>query len=135
MFLNRLFFYFQSLLSSGILTRDILQEVLHFIESNIPFFGLDSFLMLLMPFEICVDFLIEMRPEYLLDYAKCVSTDDQKWQYVLTQITMQFDRIIQNQSQEFYETLLKGKRKTSLLKNYSLESLVMIKLKKILKFH
>ncbi|XP_031634727.1 uncharacterized protein LOC116348019 [Contarinia nasturtii] len=97
----------QSLLSSGILTRDILKEVLHFIESNIPFFGVDSFLALLMPFEMCIDYLIEMRPEYLLDYAKCASTDEQKWQYVLTHITMQFDRISQNRSQTFYETLLK----------------------------
>lgn len=91
------------------MTRDILQEVLHFIESNVPFFGVDSFLTLLMPFEMCVDYLIEMRPEYLLGYAKCAVTDDQKWQYLLAHITMQFDRIAQNRSQTFYETLLKGK--------------------------
>lgn len=99
----------QALLSSGILTRDILQEVVHFIESNVPFFGVDSFLMLLMPFEMCIDYLIEMRPEYLLNYAKSAVGDDQKWQYLLGHITMQFDRIAQNRSPAFYEKLLKGK--------------------------
>lgn len=99
----------QALLSSGILTRDILQEVLHFIETNVPFVGVDSFLTLLMPFEMCIEFLIEMRPEYILEYGKSVISDDQKWQYLLTHITMQFDRIAKNRSQAFYEKLLKGK--------------------------
>lgn len=61
---------------------------------------------------MCVDYLIEMRPEYLLQYAKCAVTDDQKWQYLLAHITMQFDRIAQNRSQAFYETLLKGNLET-----------------------
>lgn len=60
----------QSLLSSGKLTRDILQEIMHFIEANTPFVGVDSFLTLLMPFDLCVDYLIELCPEQLLEYAK-----------------------------------------------------------------
>lgn len=60
----------QSLLSSGKLTRDILHEIIHFIEANTPFVGIDSFLTLLMPFDLCVDYLIELSPENLLEYAK-----------------------------------------------------------------
>lgn len=60
----------QSLLSSGKLTRDIMHEIIHFIEANIPFAGVDSFLTLLMPFDLCVDYLIELNPEHLLVYAK-----------------------------------------------------------------
>lgn len=60
----------QSLLSSGKLTRDILYEMIHFIEANTPFVGVDSFLTLLMPFDLCVDYLIELCPEHLLEYAK-----------------------------------------------------------------
>lgn len=60
----------QSLLASGILTRDILQEIIHFIEANTPFIGVDSFLTLLMPHDLCIDYLIEMYPECLLEYAK-----------------------------------------------------------------
>lgn len=60
----------QSLLSSGKLTRDILHEIIHFIEANTPFVGVDSFLTLLMPFDLCVDYMIEMCPEHLLEYAK-----------------------------------------------------------------
>lgn len=99
----------QSLLSSGKLTRDILQEIVHFIEANIPFIiGVDSFLTILMPFEICIDYLIEMQPDYLLEYAKGAILDDQKWQHLLIRITMQCKRITQNRSQEFYENLLRG---------------------------
>lgn len=60
----------QALLSSGKLTRDILHEIIHFIESNTPFAGIDTLLTLLMPFDLCVDYLIEICPEYLLEYAK-----------------------------------------------------------------
>lgn len=60
----------QSLLASGKLTRDILQEIIQFIEANTPFVGVDSFLTLLMPFDLCVDYLIELCPEHLLEYAK-----------------------------------------------------------------
>lgn len=63
----------QSLLSSGKLTRDILQEIMHFIEANAPFVGVDTFFTLLMPFDLCIDYMIELCPEKLLDYAK-VST-------------------------------------------------------------
>lgn len=101
-------FYFQSLLSSGKLTRDILQEILHFIEANHSFIGVESFMTILMPFEICIDYLIESKPDYLLNYAICAINDDQKWQQLLIRITMQFKRITQNRSQEFYENLLKG---------------------------
>lgn len=104
------FISFQALLSGGILTRDILQEVLHFIETNAPLFGGESLITLLLPFEMCIEYLIEVRPEYLLEYAKCAISDDQKWQHLLTHITMQFDRIAQNRSLEFYETLLRGEQ-------------------------
>lgn len=67
---------------------------------------------------MCIDYLIEMRPEYLLEFAKSAITDDQKWQYHLAHITMQFDRIAQNRSQEFYETLLKGKILLTRLKTH-----------------
>lgn len=96
------------MLSSGKLTRDILHEIVHFIEANDPFIGVESFLMILMPFEICIDYLIETQPDYLLNYAICAINDDQKWQQLLIRITMQCKRITQNRSQEFYETLLKG---------------------------
>lgn len=99
----------QSLLFSGKLTRDILQEIIHFIDANYPFIGVESFLTILMPFEICIDYLIETQPDYLLNYAICAINDDQKWQQLLIRITMQCKRITQNRSQEFYETLLKGK--------------------------
>lgn len=99
----------QSLLSSGKLTRDILHEMIHFIEANYPFIGVESFLTILMPFEICIDYLIETQPDYLLNYAICAINDDHKWQQLLIRITMQCKRITQNRSQEFYENLLKGK--------------------------
>lgn len=82
--------------------------MIHFIETNAPLLGGETFITLLMPFEMCIEYLIEMRPEFLLEYAKCAISDDQKWQHLLTHITMQFDRIAQNRTQEFYETLLKG---------------------------
>lgn len=97
------------MISSGKLTRDILQEIIHFIEANYPFIGVESFLTILMPFEICIDYLIETQPDYLLNYAICAINDDQKWQHLLIRITMQCKRITQNRSHEFYETLLKGK--------------------------
>lgn len=97
------------MISSGKLTRDILQEIIHFIEANYPFIGVESFLTILMPFEICIDYLIETQPDYLLNYAICAINDDQKWQHLLIRITMQRKRITQNRSQAFYETLLKGK--------------------------
>lgn len=96
------------MLSSGKLTRDILQEIIHFIESNHSFIGVESFITILMPFEICIDYLIESKPDYLLSYATSSIIDEQKWQQLLIRITMQCKRITQNRSQEFYENLLKG---------------------------
>lgn len=65
----------QSLLSSGKLTRDILQEIIHFVEANTPFIGVDSLLMLLMPFDLCIDYIIELCPENLLEYSKVSERD------------------------------------------------------------
>lgn len=98
----------QSLLSSGKISRDILQEIIHFIQSNSPFIGITSLMTCLLPFEICIDYLIEIQPEYLLNYAKSAILTDKKWQHLLISITMQCKQITESRSYSFYESLLKG---------------------------
>lgn len=62
----------------------------------------------LLPFDVCVDYLIEIHPEYLFNYAKNHILDDRKWQYLLLRITTQCKRIVELRSMEFYEAVLKG---------------------------
>lgn len=100
------------MLLSGKLSRDIIQEIVHFIQANMPFIGHTSLMACLLPFDICVDYLIEIQPEYLLSYAKNYILDDHKWQYILMRITSQCKRIADSRSMEFYETMLKGARFT-----------------------
>lgn len=63
----------------------------------------------LLPFDICVDYLIEIQPEYLFEYAKNHIMDDHKWQFILMRITSQCKRVIEDHSLEFYESMLRGK--------------------------
>lgn len=85
-----------------------MQEIVHFIQANMPFIGLTSLMTCILPFDICVDYLIEIQPEYLLGYTKNHILDDRKWQYVLLRITTQCKRIVEQRSMDFYDSLLKG---------------------------
>lgn len=57
-------------MTSGKLSRDILQEIIHFIEADSMFIGMDSFLTILLPFDVCIDYLLNICPEILLNFAK-----------------------------------------------------------------
>lgn len=64
---------FQALLSSGRLTRDILQEIVYFFEANAPLMSMDSFISLLLPDTNCIAFFIENHPTHLLEFSKVIS--------------------------------------------------------------
>lgn len=61
---------FQALLSSGRLTRDILQEIVYFFEANAPLISMESFITLMLPDSNCIAFFIEHYPIHLLEFAK-----------------------------------------------------------------
>lgn len=61
---------FQALLSSGRLTRDILQEIVYFFEANAPLLSMESFITLLLPDSNCIAFFIENYPTHLLEFSK-----------------------------------------------------------------
>lgn len=61
---------FQALLSSGRLTRDILQEIVYFFEANAPLISMESFITLLLPNTNCIAFFIENYPAHLLEFSK-----------------------------------------------------------------
>lgn len=61
---------FQALLSSGRLTRDILQEIVYFFEANAPLISMESFITLLLPNANCIAFFVENYPSHLLEYSK-----------------------------------------------------------------
>lgn len=61
---------FQALLSSGRLTRDILQEIVYFFEANAPLISMESFITLLLPDSNCIAFFIENYPTHLLEFSK-----------------------------------------------------------------
>lgn len=65
---------FQALLSSGRLTRDILQEIVYFFEANSPLISMESFITLLLPDSNCIAFFIENYPTHLLEFAKVIFT-------------------------------------------------------------
>lgn len=61
---------FQALLSSGRLTRDILQEIVYFFEANAPLISMESFITLLLPNANCIAFFVENYPSHLLEFSK-----------------------------------------------------------------
>lgn len=66
---RRTVFKLQALLSSGQLGRDVLQEIVYFAEANAPIAGLQSLVALLLPDDECVEYLLDVRPDRLLDWA------------------------------------------------------------------
>ncbi|KAG4069460.1 hypothetical protein HA402_001759 [Bradysia odoriphaga] len=97
---------FQALLSSGRLTRDILQEIVYFFEANAPLISMESFITLLLPDTNCIAFFIENYPKHLLEFAKCRLNEESLWTDLLLRILDQKDWLITSNSHKFFEKLL-----------------------------
>ncbi|KAJ6643629.1 Hermansky-Pudlak syndrome 3 protein like [Pseudolycoriella hygida] len=97
---------FQALLSSGRLTRDILQEIVYFFEANAPLLSMESFITLLLPNSNCIAFFIENCPMHLLEFAKCRLNEETLWTDLLLRILDQKDWLIASNSHKFFEKLL-----------------------------
>lgn len=67
--------------------------MLHIIDTNVPFFGGNSNLTLLMPFEMYLDYDVIDATRIFAGLCKMCSNWWLKWQYHVAHYMMQFDRI------------------------------------------
>lgn len=115
---RRTIFKLQSLLCSGQLGKDVLQEIVYFAEANAPISGLDGFATLLLPDDECALHLLETRPDMLLAWARDridgakkeaeTGDSDHRWSALLIQTLERKGSIVQCHGDQFFEQMLSG---------------------------
>lgn len=119
---RRTIFKLQSLMCSGQLGKDVLQEIVYFAEANSPISGLDGFAALLLPDTECALHLLETKPERLLAWARDridgggkkeadSGESDRRWSALLIQTLERKGALVQRHGEKFFEQMLSGNYK------------------------
>lgn len=62
--------YLQSLLASPKIGQDIVEEFIAFVQKTPNLLGIDSFLVIILPKHLAINYMLNFCPEYLWQYGK-----------------------------------------------------------------
>lgn len=60
----------QSLLASTKIDREIIEEFIAFIQKTPDLIGIDSFLVIVLPKHLAINYMLNFCPEYMWQYGK-----------------------------------------------------------------
>ncbi|XP_017049192.1 LOW QUALITY PROTEIN: uncharacterized protein LOC108093580 [Drosophila ficusphila] len=76
----------QSLLSSSKVDREIISEFLAFIQKSPHLMGIDSFLVIVLPKNLAINYLLSFCPAFLWQYGKSCGFTPKHWESLLRKI-------------------------------------------------
>ncbi|KAH8239681.1 hypothetical protein KR032_006726 [Drosophila birchii] len=76
----------QSLLASAKVDREIISEFLAFIQKTPNLIGIDSFLVIVLPKNLAINYLLSFCPAYLWQYGKSCGFTPKHWESLLRKI-------------------------------------------------
>ncbi|KAH8274241.1 hypothetical protein KR026_001168 [Drosophila bipectinata] len=76
----------QSLLASSKVDREIVSEFLAFIQKSPHLMGIDSFLVIVLPKNLAINYLLSFCPAYLWQYGKSCGFTPKHWESLLRKI-------------------------------------------------
>ncbi|XP_017023088.1 uncharacterized protein [Drosophila kikkawai] len=76
----------QSLLASAKVDREIISEFLAFIQKTPHLIGIDSFLVIVLPKNLAINYLLSFCPAYLWQYGKSCGFTPKHWESLLRKI-------------------------------------------------
>ncbi|XP_022216939.2 uncharacterized protein LOC111070585 [Drosophila obscura] len=83
----------QSLLASSKVDRDIISEFLAFIQKTPHLMGIDSFLVIILPKNLAINYMLSFCPAYLWQYGKSCGFTPKHWESLLRKILSKQDAL------------------------------------------
>ncbi|XP_028894654.2 uncharacterized protein LOC105221055 isoform X1 [Zeugodacus cucurbitae] len=76
----------QSLLASTKIDREIIEEFIAFIQKTPDLIGIDSFLVIVLPKHLAINYMLNFCPEYMWQYGKSNGFTPKHWESLLKKI-------------------------------------------------
>ncbi|KAL9903411.1 uncharacterized protein ACN2A1_004263 isoform 1-T2 [Glossina fuscipes fuscipes] len=83
----------QSLLASTKIDREIVEEFIAFVQKTPNLIGIDSFLVIVLPKNLAINYMLSFCPEYLWQYGKSNNFNPKQWESLLKKLMNKKDML------------------------------------------
>uniref|UniRef100_A0A1A9WE22 BLOC-2 complex member HPS3 C-terminal domain-containing protein n=1 Tax=Glossina brevipalpis TaxID=37001 RepID=A0A1A9WE22_9MUSC len=83
----------QSLLASTKIDREIIEEFIAFVQKTPNLIGIDSFLVIVLPKHLAINYMLSFCPEYLWQYGKSNNFNPKQWESLLKKLVHKKDML------------------------------------------
>uniref|UniRef100_A0A1A9UJI9 Uncharacterized protein n=1 Tax=Glossina austeni TaxID=7395 RepID=A0A1A9UJI9_GLOAU len=83
----------QSLLASTKIDREIVEEFIAFVQKTPNLIGIDSFLVIVLPKNLAINYMLSFCPEYLWQYGKSNNFNPKQWESLLKKLVNKKDML------------------------------------------